>query len=311
MDPSVSGEPARAGVRAFLGRLHPTALVLLGYVWYVAAGCLLLLLPFSQKGNGAGALDCFFTAASAVSTTGLTTVSVGDNHTFFGQLVILALIDDATCAALAAEAAEAGLDILWEVHDRAELERALSFSPRLVGINNRDLKTFTVTLDTTRALVRELPEDVLAVSESGLFTSDDLRSLATGGVRAFLIGESLIRAPDPGVALRELIDGGETKLGNLVTLCRFHHRLVHEGQVEIQTLDDGAFRFVKPDGQTFDSPLPAGDWATLLAAHDTADIRITPTTAVTPWTGGALDLELAVDALMQKRWKSVSAETPR
>ena len=106
-------------------------------------------------------------------------------------------------------------------------------------------------------------------------------------------------------------DGGETKLGNLVTLCRFHHRLVHEGQVEIQTLDDGAFRFVKPDGQTFDSPLPAGDWATLLAAHDTADIRITPTTAVTPWTGGALDLELAVDALMQKRWKSVSAETPR
>lgn len=92
MDSPAIGGPARAGIAAFLGRLHPTAIVLLGYLGYVAGGCLLLLLPFSQNGHGAGALDCLFTAASAVSTTGLTTVSIADSHTFFGQLVVLLLI---------------------------------------------------------------------------------------------------------------------------------------------------------------------------------------------------------------------------
>jgi len=110
-----------------------------------------------------------------------------------------------------------------------------------------------------------------------------------------------------GHHVRHWADGGETKLSNLVTLCRFHHRLVHEGQVGIQILDDGAFRFVKANGQTFDSPMPpAVDWETLVAS---ADIRITPTTAVTRWTGEALDLGLAIEALMQRREKSVSAET--
>jgi len=104
-------------------------------------------------------------------------------------------------------------------------------------------------------------------------------------------------------------DGGETKLANLVTLCRFHHRLVHEGKIEIQTLDDGAFRFIRPDGRAFDSPQPVGDWTALVAADETKDIRITPTTAVTRWTGEALDLGLAVDVLMQRRKKNVSAET--
>jgi hypothetical protein len=107
-------------------------------------------------------------------------------------------------------------------------------------------------------------------------------------------------------------NGGETKLGNLVTLCRFHHRLVHEGQVEIQTLDDGAFRFVKPSGESFDSPAPrSGDWADMVAAHESADLRITHSTAVTHWTGEVLDLGLAVGWLMQKAiyTKNVSAET--
>jgi len=104
-------------------------------------------------------------------------------------------------------------------------------------------------------------------------------------------------------------DGGETKLANLVTLCCFHHRLLHEGKIEIQTLDDGAFRFIRPDGRAFDSPLPTGDAAILVATHTAADIRITPTTAVTRWTGEALDLGLAVDVLMQRRKKNVSAET--
>ncbi len=92
MDPSVSAQPARTGFRAFLGRLHPTAFVLLGYLSYVTGGWLLLCLPFSQKGDGAGPLDCFFISASAVSTTGLATVSIADRYSFVGQLVILVLI---------------------------------------------------------------------------------------------------------------------------------------------------------------------------------------------------------------------------
>jgi len=113
-----------------------------------------------------------------------------------------------------------------------------------------------------------------------------------------------------GHHVRHWANGGETKLSNLVTLCRFHHRLVHEGQVVIQTLDDGAFRFVKPDGQTFDSPTPEPtDPRAIIVAHEAANLRITPATAVTRWTGEVLDLDLAIDSLMQRREKNVSAET--
>ena len=114
----------------------------------------------------------------------------------------------------------------------------------------------------------------------------------------------------PGCTFKRYVDGhhvkhwangGETKLSNLVTLCRFHHRLVHEGGVEIQTLDDGAFRFVKQGGESFDSPAPSStEWIELVAAHASAKLRITPTTAVTRWTGEALDLGLAVEVLMQR-----------
>jgi len=123
----------------------------------------------------------------------------------------------------------------------------------------------------------------------------------------------------PGCCFKRYVDGhhvqhwangGETKLSNLVTLCRFHHRLVHEGQVVIQTLDDGAFRFVKPDGQTYDSPTPEPtDARAIVVAHEAANLRITPATAVTRWTGEALDLDLAIDSLMRRREKNVSAET--
>ncbi len=113
----------------------------------------------------------------------------------------------------------------------------------------------------------------------------------------------------PGCAFRRYVDGhhvkhwahgGETKLSNLVTLCRFHHRQVHEGKVEVQILDDGAFQFVRPDGQSFDSPNPgAKDWNELVAAHEMRQIRITPSTAVTRWTGEALDYDHAVRRLIQ------------
>ena len=109
--------------------------------------------------------------------------------------------------------------------------------------------------------------------------------------------------------------GGETKLSNLVSLCRFHHRLVHEGRVVVQVLDDGAFRFIRPDGQSFDSPAPGAprqiDWMQLVASHQARQIRITPRTAVTRWQGESLDYGLAVDGLLHRarRAKNVAAET--
>jgi hypothetical protein len=103
-----------------------------------------------------------------------------------------------------------------------------------------------------------------------------------------------------GHHVKHWADGGETKLSNLITLCRFHHRLVHEGGVRIQSLDDGAFRFLRPDGQAFDSPLPpATDCRAIVVAHEFADLRITPATAVTRWTGEALDLDVAIDWLIE------------
>jgi hypothetical protein len=114
-----------------------------------------------------------------------------------------------------------------------------------------------------------------------------------------------------GHHVKHWVNGGETKLGNLVTLCRFHHRLVHEGNVVVQTLDDGEFRFVKPGGESFDSPAPSSsDWTAVVATHESAELRITPSTAVTHWTGEALDLDLAIDWLMRKaiNTRNVSAE---
>jgi hypothetical protein len=111
--------------------------------------------------------------------------------------------------------------------------------------------------------------------------------------------------------------GGETKLSNLVSLCRFHHRLLHEGRVVVQVLDDGAFRFIRPDGQSFDSPAPNAakqlDWMQLVAAHQARQIKITAGTAVTRWQGESLDYGLAVEGLLQRanRAENVAAETLR
>ncbi len=111
--------------------------------------------------------------------------------------------------------------------------------------------------------------------------------------------------------------GGETKLSNLVSLCRFHHRQVHEGRIVVQVLDDGAIRFIRPDGQSFESIAPGAlrqvDWMQLVAAHQSRQIHVSPRTAVTRWQGERLDYALAVDGLMQRssRAKHVSAETSR
>ncbi len=124
-------------------------------------------------------------------------------------LLIAAALDDTALAGLLAVAGEAGLDALVEVHDRRELERALAAGARVVGVNNRDLRTLVVSLETSLALAPAIPDDVVAVAESGIGRPEDLRALSQAGFDAFLIGERLMAAPDPGEALRLLIEESE------------------------------------------------------------------------------------------------------
>jgi len=120
-------------------------------------------------------------------------------------LIILASVSDQQAAELEACAIDWSMDVLLEVHDAAELERALRLKSPMLGINNRNLKTFEVTLETTRTLSKLVPMDRMIVAESGIFTQADLADLATYGARTFLIGESLMRQPDVAGATRALL----------------------------------------------------------------------------------------------------------
>ena len=120
-------------------------------------------------------------------------------------LLIIAALDDGRARELAAAAAEVGLDVLVEVHDRAELDRALALGAPLIGINNRNLSTLAVDLATTEALAPLVPADRLVVGESGLASAADLTRLASVGVRAYLVGESLMREADIAAAVRRLL----------------------------------------------------------------------------------------------------------
>ncbi|MES2245607.1 MAG: indole-3-glycerol phosphate synthase TrpC [Pseudomonadota bacterium] len=119
-------------------------------------------------------------------------------------LLIAACLDDAQMKALEALALSLDMAVLVEVHDRAELERALKLKTPLLGINNRNLQTFEVSLDTTLGLVNEVPADRLLVTESGITTAADVARLRDANVNAFLVGEAFMRAEDPGVALAGL-----------------------------------------------------------------------------------------------------------
>ncbi|MBM3606652.1 MAG: indole-3-glycerol phosphate synthase TrpC, partial [Alphaproteobacteria bacterium] len=121
-------------------------------------------------------------------------------------LIIMASVEDSLAAELEDVAMSWGMDVLIEVHDAAELDRALRLKSPLIGINNRNLRTFDVTLDVTRELAPCIPNDRQIVCESGLFTADDLRQMMDVGARRFLIGESLMRQPDVTQATRLILD---------------------------------------------------------------------------------------------------------
>jgi indole-3-glycerol phosphate synthase len=120
-------------------------------------------------------------------------------------LLIMAALSDAAAGELAAAAAELGLDVLAEIHDRGELDRALRLPVRLIGINNRNLKTLETDLRTAETLAPEVPSDRLVVAESGIRRSEDLDRLAAAGARCFLVGETLMREPDVTAATRRLL----------------------------------------------------------------------------------------------------------
>ena len=119
-------------------------------------------------------------------------------------LLIVAALDDGQLVDLSGLAMQLGMDVLVEVHDIDELERALQVPVPLVGINNRNLRTFEVSLDTTLAMKDAVPKDRLLVTESGIVVPEDVATMRDAGVNAFLVGETFMRAEEPGEALRQL-----------------------------------------------------------------------------------------------------------
>ena len=174
------------------------------------ASCLSVLTdtPFFQGSN-----DDLQAARSAVSLPVLRKDFILDPYQIVESrligadcvLLIMAALSDAAARELAAAAAECGLDVLAEIHDRDELARALLLGVRLIGINNRNLKTLAVDLGTTERLARQVPPDRIVVAESGIRGPGDLDRLAAAGARCFLVGETLMREPDVAAATRHLL----------------------------------------------------------------------------------------------------------
>jgi indole-3-glycerol phosphate synthase len=121
-------------------------------------------------------------------------------------LLIAAALGDNRMPELAALAGELGMDVLVEVHDERELDRALRLPAPLIGINNRDLRTFHTTLETTLGLIKKIPPGRVVITESGIHAPEDVELLRAEGVNAFLVGEAFMRAEDPGIKLQELFN---------------------------------------------------------------------------------------------------------
>ena len=129
-------------------------------------------------------------------------------------LMIVAALDDRTLRDLMDVADDLGLASLTEVHDRRELDRALDVGADIIGVNNRNLRTLEIDLDASRTLIESIPDGVIAVAESGLREAADLAVLRRAGYDAFLVGESLMERPDPGVSLANLLnEAGEIRRG--------------------------------------------------------------------------------------------------
>ncbi|MCF7820935.1 MAG: indole-3-glycerol phosphate synthase TrpC [Mariprofundaceae bacterium] len=122
-------------------------------------------------------------------------------------LIIMAMVDDTLAQELASAAAEQGLSILPEVHSAEELERALQLDTPLLGINNRNLHSFEISLQTTISLLQQVPADRAVITESGIFSHGDIQLMNEAGIHGFLVGESLMRQPQPGKALSSLLQG--------------------------------------------------------------------------------------------------------
>jgi len=120
-------------------------------------------------------------------------------------LLIAALLDAPSLKSLRIEAEQYGMDALVEIHNETELQKALDAGATIIGANNRDLRTFEVSLDVSLRIAPLLPKNILAVAESGIRTPDDIRRLADAGYHGFLVGEPLMRSPSPGAALAELL----------------------------------------------------------------------------------------------------------
>jgi len=173
------------------------------------AACLSVLTdkPFFQ-----GAAEYFVAARAACGLPALRKEFIIDEYQIAESralgadavLLIAAALDDVEMAELEASALAQGMDVLVEVHDGNELDRALRLKTPLIGINNRNLRNFSVTLDTTLNLLARVPADRLVVTESGILTNRDVALMRARGVQAFLVGEAFMRAPDPGAALASL-----------------------------------------------------------------------------------------------------------
>jgi indole-3-glycerol phosphate synthase len=120
-------------------------------------------------------------------------------------LLIAALLDDSMLRHMRQESERCGMEALVEVHNESELQRALDAGATVIGVNNRDLRTFEVSMDISFNLARIMPKSILAITESGIRTRDDIRRLADAGYRGFLVGEHLMRSASPGAALKELL----------------------------------------------------------------------------------------------------------
>lgn len=167
----------------------------------------------SEEDYFAGSLDDLRSVKAATSVPVLRKDFVFDEYQVYESaaagadaiLLIVATLDDQTLSHLSRLADELGMDALVEVHTSEELKRAVACDAKLIGVNNRDLRTFEVSLQTSLSLAPEMPKDAVSISESGLHTRNDLQRLHDAGYRGFLIGETLMRADDPAAALRKLL----------------------------------------------------------------------------------------------------------